>query len=225
MLGSIFRDSTPYLPRYFGQVRELAAELKARGDSLRVIWAEGDSVDDTWDMLAMTLDGSLEGRLLRCAHGGPRYGSVDQIERWRQVAPVCNAVLAQVEDDVDAVVYVESDLVWEPATMLRLLSWRDETDFDAISPMVWYGTPGSTWFYDVYAFRAAGRHFTASPPYHPALTHRVMAVESTGSCLVMRGDVARACRFGLETCLIGESLAEHGYSLWVDPGASIWHPS
>lgn len=214
-LASIFQDSTSYLARYAAQVRRLRDDLLGCADTLRCIWVEGDSHDDTYAMLqanAPCCNAQIETR----NHGGPKYGSVDDINRWRQLAPVLNATLEHVQPDDDAVIYVESDLIWTAATMLRLLSHL--ADYPAVGGLIYHS---AGFFYDTYAYRRGGQRFGSD--YQP-VDGSPFRLDSIGSCIVMRGEVARVCRFGADTCLIGESLKEHGYELWVDPTCRIVHP-
>jgi hypothetical protein len=214
-LASIFQDSTPYLERYVSQVVNLRAELETRGDALRSIWVEGDSSDHTLQALILCASYCNAHVELR-NHSGPKYGSVDDINRWRQLAPVLNATLDNLQPDDDAVIYVESDLIWDAETMIRLLSRLDQ--YSAVGGLVYHA---AGFFYDTYAYRQNGQRFGAD--FQP-VGSEPFRIDSIGSCIVMRGEVARACRFGADTCLIGESLREHGYELWVDPTCRIVHP-
>jgi hypothetical protein len=225
-LASIFQDSTPYLKRYYDQVAALSAELYRRpSDTLRCIWVEGDSVDGTYEWLraeqanytAVSRFGiEMDVMLSQHNHGGPKYGSVDDINRWRQLAPVLNATLDNLQPDDDAVIYVESDLIWDAETMIRLLNRLGQ--YPAVGGLIYHA---AGFFYDTYAYRQNGQRFGAD--FLP-VDSEPFRVDSIGSCIVMRGEVARACRFGADTCLIGESLKAHGYELWVDPTCRIVHP-
>lgn len=213
-LCSIFRDSEPYLDRYYGQVLSLRHALWDRGDLLTCIWVEGDSVDNTEDRLHQMA--SVRDFVGIYDHGGPSYGSVDLLARWRQLAPVCNATMDQVSQEDDAVIYVESDLIWDADTMVKLLDRL--TEYPAVGGLVYHA---AGFFYDTYAYRLNGSRFGAD--FQP-VGSEPFQIDSVGSCIVMTGDVARSCRFGADTCLIGESLAAHGYELWVDPTCRIVHP-
>jgi hypothetical protein len=215
-LASIFQDSVPYLPRYFGQVWALRDALKKQDHRLRCIWVEGDSSDDTGALIQSVAWESGIAEAYHRSHGGPKYGSVDDINRWRQLAPVLNATLDNLQPDDDAVIYVESDLIWDTETMIRLLNRLGQ--YPAVGGLVYHA---AGFFYDTYAYRQNGQRFGAD--FQP-VDSEPFRVDSIGSCIVMRGEVARGCRFGADTCLIGESLREHGYELWVDPTCRIVHP-
>ena len=51
-------------------------------------------------------------------------------------------------------------------------------------------------FYNVYDFRIDGAHFTQQPPYHDNfLANSLIQVDSAGSVLVMRAELARKVKF------------------------------
>lgn len=221
VLASIFRNSTGYLDRCFDQAARLRAALEADGHTLRLLLAEGDSSDGTWEQLQQRIGSS--GRLLKLEHGGPEFGSVDNEQRWRQISFVCNGLLAAVPQEANAVIYVESDLIWEPETMLALLGALDTVP--AVSPMSFHQ---AGFFYDTWGFRRNGIRFQPNPPYHPDLHGDVaMRIDSAGSCIVMRGEVARSCRFDPpELGIVGfcRDIYRHGYSLTLLPAYRVVHP-
>lgn len=219
-LGGMFRHSCWYLDRYFAQVHRLARAVKARGDDLRLIWAEGDSTDATWLRLAQFGD-EYDTVLIKRAHGGPRWGSDDNPARWAALSWVCNGVLDHVSWDVDALVYVETDLIWRPESLLALVDQLDEAH-PAIAPMC-FTEDGP--FYDIWGHIKGGVAFGPFPPYHHDLGPGLTQVDSAGSCIVMRGDVARCVRYGPDLVRgLGRSIYANGYSLWVDPRLEVIHP-
>lgn len=215
VIGSIFRDSTGYLDRYFAQVQALAEHV-----SIKLVVAEGDSTDGTFGALADAL--TTDDTLLKVDHGGPKYGSVDHADRWWRIAKVCNAVMAAIPPGMD-VIYVESDIIWDASTMLGLLN--DLREVPAVAPMCFQGER----FYDVWGHRGLdGRRFDPWPPYHPALeatTDRLVPIASAGSCIVMRADVAGQVRFGINDCIIGlgRDLQQTG-GLYLDRELHVTHP-
>lgn len=233
-LGGMFRNSTWYLPRYFKQVDGLRRALAARGHSLQLVMAEGDSDDGTWEKLAWYTV-VQDAVLVKRAHGGPWWGSADRPDRWTALSWVCNGVLDHVARDVDALVYVETDLVWKPETMLALLDHL--VKHPAVSPMCFTGVGD---FYDIWGHIKDGVNFSPFPPYHEALEGmtvrdgakitptdkcRTVRMDSTGSCVVMRGDVARVVRYGPHDLVrgLGRSIYENGFSLWLDPSLKVVH--
>lgn len=232
VIASIFRDSASYLDRYVAQVTGLRDALAGRGDALRAVWGEGDSIDRTAVHLAeKARKRALTFDLLDVSHGGAKFGSVNVEQRWRQISYCCNLVLHAIPDSADVVVYVESDLIWSPDTIISLIDRLTGSQMDAIAPMsMAYGeTP--TRFYDVWGFRSGGVCFQPYAPFHDALQQRtpgmLVKLDSAGSCIVMTGAVARSARFSPpEEGIVGfgHDLNAKGFLLWLDPDQTVWHP-
>lgn len=227
-IASIFRNSAAYVARYANQVAALRDALAAEGHTLRVVAAEGDSVDWTPHLLVELL-GQFEHTILTRAHGGPSFGSVDVTQRWRQIAWVCNELLDELAaGDDDLVIYVESDLIWQPATMLRLLGHVAGARTDVACPLSL--SVGTSLFYDTWGHRSLGRCFEPHAPYHPMLAEPsptgLYPLESAGSCLVMLGEVARAARFQPDDGIVGwgRDIRARGYTIALDPTVKVEHP-
>ena len=235
-LLSIFRNASSYVERFAEQVDQLERLLSQHGTLLEVYVAEGDSTDNTYQLLFNMFGNgyyNAEGgftpcKLIQVNHGGPVFGSVDDAVRWRQISKVCNTLLGVVPDCIDGAVYVESDLIWQPETILRLLEhvWVDRVD--AVAPMCFHQETGK--FYDIWGHRIADQYFTPDPPYHPDLAGDMVnlaKISSAGSCIAMKGEVARTCRYTppeLGMVGFGHDIQAHGYSLWLDPTQAVFHP-
>ncbi|TXH52999.1 MAG: hypothetical protein E6Q97_14330 [Desulfurellales bacterium] len=233
VLCSAFRDACGYLDGYLEQMTglhlALAAPPRPPGDRLHCVWGEGDSTDDTLGRLTWAYTYARWAiTIVDCTHGGPRFGSVVNAERFRQLAHVGKQIFAAIPDDADVVVYVESDLVWEPATLLALIERVASGGYAVISPMVFLqreGWPADS-FYDTFAFRAEDRHFAHYRPYHAVYrTGEPFQVDSAGSCLVMRGEIARSLHFDEQTIFpdLCRQIRASGNSIWVDPGCGVYH--
>lgn len=226
-LCSAFRDSTPYLQPYFAQVNALDDALYDLGHRLSFVWGEGDSTDATKATLLAACY-RFRAVVVDCAHGGKAYGSVINAQRFRQLAHVGKRIFAAIPEEADIVAYVESDLIWESATLLALIERVASEAAAVIAPMVFLRRDG--WpvdsFYDGYCFRAEDRHFAHYPPYHAVYRpDRPFRVDSVGSCVVMRGEIARSLTFDEQTIfpdLCGQIRAA-GHSVWVDPGCAVYH--
>lgn len=228
VIASIFRDSASYIDRYVSQAAALRDALAARGDSLRGVWGEGDSNDRTATILAeKARKRALTFDLIDVSHGGPKFSSVNVEQRWRQISYCCNLVLHAIPDTADVVIYVESDLIWSAETMLHLIDTLGD-GIDVVSPMSMANGETPPRFYDTYGHRASGINFEPFAPFHPGLTEgKLLRLDSAGSCLVLRGDVARLARFDPPQDGIvgfGKDIDKHGYELWLDPTQSVWHP-
>lgn len=226
-LCSSFRDAVPYLPRYFAQVDGLDHALHEQGHRLSFIWGEGDSTDDTKATLLAACY-RFRAVVVDCTHGGPAYGSIINAQRFRQLAHVGKRIFAAIPEEADIVAYVESDLIWEPATLLALIERVASGQAATIAPMVLLRRAG--WaddsFYDGYCFRAEDRHFAHYRPYHAVYRpDQPFQVDSVGSCVVMRGEIARSLTFDEQTIfpdLCGQIRAA-GHGVWVDPGCAVYH--
>jgi hypothetical protein len=91
------------------------------------IAVEGDSRDSTRADLSQALQ-VLPGMLVTRNHGGPVFGSTEEPARFRALQGVGNGILESVPDDVDVLVYVESDLIWAPTTILALIDRVGHTE-------------------------------------------------------------------------------------------------
>lgn len=221
-LSSIFRDSADYVDSYFAQVYALEGAL---GEPVRLVIAEGDSTDDTYALLEKQLVDHAEGDvLLKIDHGGRKFGSIDHPERWAQIALVCNGVMEAASEYLGPKIYVESDLIWEPPTMLQLL--EDLAVYPAVAPL----SIKDGRFYDTFGHRGLdGKAFEYTEPYHEVMLRMAPVVEiaSAGSCVVMREEVAAVARFGENDCIVGlgRNIRERaGASLWLDKRVAVHHP-
>lgn len=221
-VGSMWRDSAAYLDRTLDQMARLAKEFDADGVSVRFVWAENSSEDDTLQRLC-EFD-AAPTTIIERNDDCPYWPSIDVRERWQHLAWVGNATLEAVTDDDDVFVYVESDLVWEPATILALVDHLDTVD--VVSPLSL--TPSGS-YYDLWGSRGMdGRRFTAQPPHHPDLANAdgLVQVQSLAGCTVMKAEVARVTRFDRDDCYRGWNRAMQlaGYDVWCDPSLSVVHP-
>ena len=209
MLASIFRDSAAYVDRYFAQVDALRQHIP-----VTLYLAEGDSTDGTWVVLnERTTD---DDYLFQIAHGGPKIGSVNNPQRWKQIAYVCNGLLDSIPQQGN-LIYVESDLIWEPETMLTLLG--DLTVVDAVAPQ---SVTGSR-FYDTWGYRTMeDKHF----PGYVLPDGPLIEILSAGSCIAMRPEVYRDCRFTEDEGIVGfgKEIHKEGMKLFLDPSVKVVHP-
>lgn len=219
-IGSAWRNSDHNVAPYLRRVAQLRDALGV-GCSVRIIAAEGDSCDRTRDSLRM-LSGivELETEIIDVSHGGPDFGSTEAPERMVALSKVGNAIFDAVKEDDDILLYIESDLRWnaEVAETLIHAAAARVAGFDVFAPMVFAGRA----FYDIWGFRTLdGVRFGPFEPYSQALNSdwRVCEVGSVGSCLAMRGEVARKTRIRNDYCLVGwcEDARNNGYRIGVVP--------
>lgn len=224
VVGSAFRNSAQNAPRYFERVAALRDFIKPR-HLVRVLAVEGDSTDNTREALRISADyHGLPLDLRTCNHGGPVFGSTEQPERMVALSKVGNTIFDGVMEYDDLLIYIESDLKWQPQAIDALIwraldRWRG---FDVFAPMVVAGSA----FYDIWGFRGLdGVRWGPFDPMHPdvaAARQRqgreddgLVEVSSAGSCLVMRAEVARKCRIRNDYCLVGwcEDARRQGYRI------------
>lgn len=221
-LCSAFRNATSYLNRYLDQCHQLDALLHTQGHSLRFVWGEGDSTDQTLKTLQAATY-RFKATICDCTHGGQVYGSIESWQRFKQLSHVGNVIWAAIPDDTDAVLYVESDLIWEPTTLTKLLDAL--TVYPAVAPMVMDSPPLES-FYDVWAFRREERRFTKRWPHHPDLVDDTpLQLDSAGSCMALRWKLAQWLHFP-DDCFVGfcRELYAQGGELWLDPSLTVYHP-
>lgn len=220
-LGSAFRNSQYSLKRYFKQVKALVDFVGDR-HRLRLMAAEGDSTDHTKLCLSQTKVLPIE--IVDVTHHGPVFGSTEAPDRLATLSRMWNILLNHVRETDDIFLYVESDLLWDATTLGSLIdraaAWED--GFDVFAPLVFAGEN----FYDVWGFRKDGARFGPFPPYHSGLNGRHTEVDSVGSCMAMRGNVARKCRIRNDYAIVGwcEDVRNHGYHIAACSDLKIRHP-
>jgi hypothetical protein len=230
-LASLFRNSAGFhIQRYFHQVARFADALERHHHTLHLKMVWGDSTDrtpvelqDCAKHLMQAIDTVKSFELIERSHGGPVYGSTEEVDRLKALSYVANGVFESIGSNIDALIYVESDLIWQPAVFIRLLG-KLKGHVDVVAPMTFAGTA----FYDIWGFRGVdGERFGPFEPFHRDLKfNELTEVSSVGSCLVMRGDVARRSRIRNDYGLVGfcEDARNNGFSVWADAQERIHHP-
>src|SRR5688572_24562134 len=160
---SAFRNSECYVERYFEQMDDLRKAVQVFHQKLFILAGYGDCQDHTQAMLHENAMCRLYNtRLVDVSHGGPNFGSIVHPERFKNLAYVGNTLWQQIPEEADYVALVESDLIWRANVFVELLVNLSREDTDMVAPMV-YDAKGN--FYDTWAFRQNGAHFTARAPY------------------------------------------------------------
>ena len=223
-LVSCFRNATLYIGRYFDQVLGLWVGLTARHHKLHLVMGEGDSLDDTRTQLALEV-APYRFSLVDCTHGGPEFGSAVHPQRFQQLAHVGRCLWAALPADADVVLFVESDLHWNAATLLALLDRLKH--YPAIAPMVMLKRPGfpDGTYYDVWAYRKDGQQFSPYPPYFEGWpVEQPVMVDSVGSCLALGAGLASQLQWD-ERVFPGicQQIYDLGRSVWLDPSLKVYH--
>lgn len=229
-IASIFRDAVGYLPRYLSQVDGL---LRGAGRA-HLVWLEGDSRDGTRAQLERAAEtfreryGTLT-TLTRYDTGGPLWPSIDHAPRWKQLASCWNRNMVAVQPS-QIVVFAESDLIWQPETVWRLVELVDHRNapaggapFDVVYGALFHQAGH---FYDTHATVSAGQHWSIHPPFVPAEAirdDRFVKVDSAGGLIVTRGCVIEQwCDdWSDDGCVL--RFADHCRQ-YVDLGSRVTHP-
>lgn len=231
VLGSCFRNSAGrHLSLYAERVAALAAALPP-GDTLRLALVWGDSTDRTEEALARYAAlAPCPVELVARHHGQPWYGSTEQPERLKAFGFAAGGAFAAVTPADDAFAYVESDLIWTPGTLVGLLR-RLGKDVDVVAPLT--VVDGTDVNYDLWGCRQLdGRRTSPFAPYFDPRYLReheradgLVEVGTVGSCLAVRGVVARSVPMG-DGALVGwcEAARAGGARVWMDPVAKVYHP-
>ena len=101
VIGSAFRDSAYYIPRYLGQVDNLVRSMSK--DKIRLIAVEGDSTDRTKEILRASAEArEIPLDLRTYSHGYPHFGQTESPIRLRELSKIDNLTLEGVlsSDDV-----------------------------------------------------------------------------------------------------------------------------
>lgn len=225
---SAFRNAVESVSTYFRQMAGLYFLLAENGDAPYLLLGEGDSTDHTREALVDAIRSTgLAGKVLDCTHGGKRYGHVIDEKRFAQLAGVYNKIWQEIPADAGVVVFLEGDLLWQPAQMIGLIAAARE--YGAAAPMIYDELPdeqGKRLFYDTWGMVADGVNFTKLPPYHPHVNGHPIPLDSAGSCIAMRADAARRVHFPAEDMVVGMTklLAANGCPVWLMPQLAVIHP-
>lgn len=232
---SAFRNMTGRIDRYFDQVEALYRH-GLRSDptfTIRVVAVEGDSFDRTYkDLLwkKLLIASRIQLDIISHHHGRRVFSSTEDEDRLLALTQVMKTGMAAVDPRTDDVVlYVESDLLWDPHQVGSTIdmAYRREQGFDIVAPLVFAGEN----FYDVFCYRGLdGERFAPFKPYHKQLADNaidpISEVSSVGSCLSFRSDLARKVvpigEIGLLSWCAG--ARQLGYKIGVDVRFKVNHP-
>lgn len=237
-LVSAFRNASDYIERYCTQMDALQDSLHKRGDTLTLVLGYGDSKDKTAVNLFEELDSNLfrydNVVALDVTHGGHFYGSIVNKERFKDLAFVFNKLWDNIPESADYVGIIESDLLWQPDSIVGLVEGLEDDVVAAIAPKVLHATnPGlyegdGPFWYDTLAFVKDGKRFKNKPPYHLGLLEQdgLVEVDSAGSVLLMKSETARQVGFTEEEVVMGmcQQIREQFGKIWLDTRLTVYHP-
>lgn len=187
---SAFRNMSTRINAYYQQVHALQQHVGAEHE-ISVVAVEGDSIDDTERELVHLAElWQLELDLVKHEHGQRMFGSTEEPERLEALTGVMKAGLkAAASSGADVMLYVESDLRWQPHDVGSVIdiAYRRDEEFDVVAPMCFAGEA----FYDIWGFLGLdGERFSPFEPYHGdvAAGGELVEISSCGSCFAMRID-------------------------------------
>lgn len=197
--------------------------LDARGDHLRLILLEGDSEDNTLEEIN-DLSRCFDADIIKRDHHGPVFYQVIDDFRFAQLAYLGNELLMRLLPTDDVYIRLESDLLWQPTTMVRLIDHLRD-----VPAVVGFINHANGQFYDTYCYWRDGVRFTNDYPHHVCLQeakqHGLVRLDSAGSCMAMRGDLARSIAVPLDVFVgVSRMIYEVGGSIWMDPNLLFVHP-
>jgi hypothetical protein len=181
--------------------------------NIRFVWVVGDSEDETETYLREVARFRPDRDITIIRHDTHIEGN-DPSTRVKRISQTYNAGFDDVRDDDDYWCLHESDLTSPPDLIERFLG-------SGLCPVAgWVTLDGM--FYDTWAYRKDGRHFTNGEP-RPS---EPFTVDSFGSCALWHaGDLRAGVRTDsfdfVELC---EKLRKRGWQLWVDPRIEIVQP-
>ena len=223
---SYFRNAESYIERYCNQMDELQSLLSARGDTLHLVLGYGDSEDRTDEALFEECLHRFDCSMVSVEHGGKFYGSIVSDQRFRQLAYIGNKLWNLLPEDSDVVGLVESDLLWQGATLQCLSNAvAGQQSPSMVAPMVLHqnGT-----FYDTWAFCRGLRNFRSKPPFHPALLEdgRYLEMDSVGSVLFLPYEQGKRLTWPEKDVVVGfcKQAEAIGVTILLDKESKVYHP-
>ena len=214
---SLFRDNEGiYIDDYLARIKSLTYK------EIMVYLVEGDSKDNTLAQLDSIANASANKerfRVVKHDTGRPKYGSVVNLDRFLALGETANAALERIVRDswADGVLVIDSDLLYPPNIIERLLS----TKKDIVAPKIMAGKA----FYDIWGFRRLdGNHFSSNR--NDITESKPFEIYSAGGVVMFPLEaIKQGARYTDEAIVsLCRECAKLGYSIWCDPSISVYHP-
>lgn len=226
---SIFRDSESYLKQYLDQIESVFANDSGR---YCAIWLEGDSRDNTYDILQNAKNNltekNIDVKLIKHNTNGPYWKSENNKDRWHQLSGCWNRCLENIEA-TNFVVCVESDIRYAPSVVHSLIGLVNNT-YNVIFPMLMIDDSAQICkdelFYDTWGFSRAGKKFNNFPPYFQnnsqlLETSELLQLSTGGGMIVSTGEIQKLGRFDNADCIM---KYPQNVKLYMHKGYRIYHP-
>lgn len=231
-IWSLFRDDEKgdYLDQYLYRIRCLSWPR----DKLRFYLVEGDSKDNTFEVLKEKTAGNSRIKVLKCDSGMPDHGSKVHPERFAAVSRPGNYAVDEIvhDDWADVAMLIESDLLYAPDLIERLSSHLPDEDA-VIAPMIWISYPdGKLRFYDIWGFRFEENDlFPPETPqwFEERFGGNVTEIWSAGSVVMFPfRALAEGARYSevYPEAIMGftRQAAALGCRIYCDPATHVTHP-
>lgn len=221
VIMSLFRDCQSAIQRYSQQYYDLEWPFGNK----TIVAVENDSKDMTKRLLRNWVGHDFTVHLISNDFAYPRYGSVVSVERFRNLSTVFNMGLDYILRHIPAkyVLFVESDLIYQPDLAVRLKQIVDVTN-GIVAPMIY--TQRDRIFYDIWGFRTLdGQGFPCQHESHFAKLG-FYEVMSAGSCLMFNREVIHKGARPDDEALVGfcKQAKALGFPTYVDFSTEIVHP-
>lgn len=218
-----FRDSAAYI----GDFARLIEALDYPPDHLRINCIEGDSVDNSHEILDRWAGQYNQAHVFKYDTHHKKYPSVISPERFAHLSKVFNFCLESVDFGwSDYSLIIPGDVTFSPDLVMQLVM----AEQDVISPMFWIGdmANGNCRFYDIWGFIRHGKNFRGYPLawYEQHMEAEPFQMDYVGGAMLCSRRVIEAgARYTAEKVDHGlcDTARENGFTIWCHPGAHIFH--
>ncbi len=225
---SLFRDSMKVGPVKTNQVDRFFTQCeKIKPDKYFLV--EGDSTDNTWEVLGKYKKELKNVELFKCNVGG-RVASTAEQSRFKALSKVGNIVLEPARDlPSDLILWVESDFIVPDGTFEKLIEFSKTDKWETCLGVCGVPTLGPL-FYDTWAYTNANNEKYSNFDLEKFLKSedRYVKMKAFGSMALLNGKLVKEIggNFGESGCFpyLCQMGTDKGYDLWCDTTAVIHHP-
>lgn len=212
---SLFRDSSwQYIEKYLDRAKSITCPC-----DLEWFLVEGDSVAPTLGYLKEAVVDDPRFKILNIRTGIPFMGSVLHPARFKCLARTGNTALDVIAlGDYDYVWFVDSDLLYHPSLLGRLIC----LDLEVVAPLFMAADA----FYDVWGYRHLNGE-SVGIGLEWIKTREPIQISSAGGCALFKHEyIASGARMTEAESIVGlcKESTKLGATIWLDPTSVIWHP-
>lgn len=233
LICSLFKDSTPYLNRFLDSLKDSIIYSKSlnqlklisdndymeknkenkkvndRSIEIELCFIEGNSKDNTWEVLkkrCKELNKEFEIKYIL-----EKYNINESLARFDKLAILRNMLIKiGLKNKHNYVLMVDSDVIFEKDTIIKLLKSIEKYDVDIVAPLVTiekFRTFNNEYFYDTLAFiDNKGKNFNHYFPYisedndidskidsnkeiKKIISKYPVEIQSVGTCYIAKSEV------------------------------------